>query len=45
VVTEGAALFNQEMVLKRGESVYILPNTDYQITSSGAVTLFRAWVP
>jgi mannose-6-phosphate isomerase len=45
VVTESAALFNQEMVVKRGESVYILPNTDYQITSSGAVTLFRAWVP
>ena len=45
VVTEGAALLNQKMVLKKGESVYILPNTDYQITCSGSVTLFRAWVP
>jgi mannose-6-phosphate isomerase len=45
VVTEGAALFNQELVVKRGEAVYILPNTDYQITSSGTVSLFRAWVP
>ena len=45
VVTEGAAVFNQQLVLKKGESVYILPNTDYQITSSGLVTLFRAWVP
>ena len=45
VITEGAAVFNQHLVLKKGESVYILPNTDYQITSSGSVTLFRAWVP
>jgi mannose-6-phosphate isomerase len=45
VVTDGAAVFNQELVLKRGEAVYVLPNTDYHITSSGTVSLFRAWVP
>lgn len=45
VVTEGAAVFNQQLIVKKGESVFILPNTDYQLTCSGPATLFRAYVP
>lgn len=45
IVTAGGVIINQQLVLKTGESVYVLPNTDYKITSSGTATLFRAWIP
>lgn len=45
IVTEGGVIINQQLVLKRGESIYVLPGTTYSITSSGEATLFRAWVP
>ena len=45
LVTEGGVIVNQQLVLKRGESIFVIPGTAYQISSSGAATLFRAWVP
>lgn len=45
IVIEGGIIINQQLVLKRGESVYVVPGTEYQITSSGQAILFRAWVP
>lgn len=45
IVTAGGIIVNQQLVLKRGEAMYVLPNTGYQITGSGESTLFRAWVP
>ncbi|MBU3744922.1 MAG: mannose-6-phosphate isomerase, class I [Sediminibacterium sp.] len=45
IVTEGGVIVNQQMVLKRGTSIFVIPGTEIQMTSSGEATLFRAWVP
>ena len=45
IVTAGGVIINQQLVLKRGESIFVIPGTEYQISSSGEATLFRAWVP
>lgn len=45
LVTEGGALVNNNIVLKRGEVVAMLPGAQYQLYASGNCTLFRAFVP
>lgn len=45
LVTEGGAVINNQLVLKRGEAVAIFANENYQITASGRCTLFKAFVP
>lgn len=35
----------QNLVIKKGESIVILPETDYKIVSSGRCLLFKAFVP
>ncbi|MBL7761596.1 MAG: mannose-6-phosphate isomerase, class I [Sediminibacterium sp.] len=45
IVTEGGALVNNSLVLKRGEAMMVLPGTPYQIAASGNCTLFKAFVP
>ena len=45
LVTEGGALINNNIVLKRGEVVAMLPGAEYQVYASGNCTLFKAFVP
>ncbi|HJV19784.1 MAG TPA: mannose-6-phosphate isomerase, class I [Sediminibacterium sp.] len=45
IVTEGGALVNNSMVLKRGEAMVMLPGGQYQLYASGNCTLFKAFVP
>jgi mannose-6-phosphate isomerase len=45
LVTEGGALINNNIVLKRGEAVALLPGAEYQLYASGNCTLFKAFVP
>lgn len=45
IVTEGGALINNNLVLKKGEAAAILPGAAYEIHSSGNCTLFKAFVP
>ena len=45
IVTEGGALVNNTMVLKRGEVVTMLPGLEYNIQASGNAVLFKAFVP
>ncbi len=45
LVTEGGALINNNIVLKRGEVVAMLPGAEYKVYASGNCTLFRAFVP
>ncbi|MBV9986317.1 MAG: mannose-6-phosphate isomerase, class I [Chitinophagaceae bacterium] len=45
VVTEGGAVINNSMVLKRGEAVAVLAGGEYTIQASGHSTLFKAFVP
>ncbi len=45
IVTEGGALVNNNIVLKRGEVVALLPGVEYQLAASGNCTLFKAFVP
>ncbi|SJZ91631.1 mannose-6-phosphate isomerase, class I [Sediminibacterium ginsengisoli] len=45
IAMEGGALVNNSTVLKRGDAVAILPDTEYTIESSGSCVLFRALVP
>lgn len=44
LVTEGGAVLNSTMVLKKGEAICLLPETAYSFISSGHCTLFRAFV-
>lgn len=44
LVTEGGAVLNNLMVLKKGESICLLPQASYSIVSSGHCTLFKAFV-
>lgn len=45
IVTEGGALVNNSLVLKRGEAMVMLPGGHYQVYASGNCTLFKAFVP
>jgi mannose-6-phosphate isomerase len=45
IVTEGGGLINNNIVLKRGEVVALLPGAQYQLYASGNCTLFKAFVP
>lgn len=45
LVTEGGSLVNNNLVLKKGEVIAILPGEEYQISASGICTLFKAFVP
>ena len=44
LVTEGGAVLNSSLVLKKGEAICLLPDTTYSVISSGHCTLFRAFV-
>lgn len=45
IATEGGAIINNHMTLKKGEVVGILPDTSYKIESTGHCVLFKAFVP
>jgi len=45
IVTDGGAVINNSVVLKRGEAVAILPDESYTIEASGDATMFKAFVP
>jgi len=45
IVTDGGALINNTLVLKRGEAAAIFAGESYTIESSGDCTLFKAFVP
>lgn len=45
VVTEGGAVVNNSLALKRGEAFAVFANESYTIEASGACTLFKAFVP
>ena len=44
LVTEGGAVLNNSMVLKKGEAICLMPETSYHLISSGHCTLFKAFV-
>lgn len=45
VVTEGGAVVNNSLALKRGESFAVFADESYTIEASGHCTLFKAFVP
>lgn len=45
LVTDGGALVNNTIVLKRGEAIAVFAGREYNIQASGNCTLFRAFVP
>ena len=45
IVTEGGALVNNTLVLKRGEAIAVFAGESYTIEASGNCTLFKAFVP
>ena len=44
LVTDGGAVLNNNMTLKKGEAVCLLPGASYTLISSGQCTLFKAFV-
>ena len=44
IVTAGGAILNNNIVLKRGEAICLLPDAAYSLESSGNCTLFKAFV-
>jgi len=44
IVTEGGAVLNSSMVLKKGVAICLLPEVEYSIVSSGHCTIFKAFV-
>lgn len=44
LITEGGAVLNNSMVLKKGEAICLLPQASYNIVSSGHCILFKAFV-
>jgi mannose-6-phosphate isomerase len=44
LVTEGGAVLNNSMALKKGEAICLLSGASYSIISSGPCTLFKAFV-
>ncbi len=45
LVTDGGAVINNSLVLKRGEAVAVFAGETYTIRASGDAVLFRAFVP
>lgn len=45
IVTEGGALVNNAMVLKRGEAFMVIAGQTYTLHASGKATLYKAFVP
>ena len=45
IVTAGTTLVNNQLVMKRGEVLALLPGCEYELSSSGKCTLFKAFVP
>ena len=45
VVTEGGAVINNSLALKKGESIAVFAGESYTIEASGACVMFRAFVP
>ena len=44
LVTDGGVVLNNNMTLKKGEAVCLLPGASYTLISSGQCTLFKAFV-
>ena len=44
IITEGGAIINNSLVVKRGDALCMLPGAEYQILSSGNCTLYKAFV-
>jgi mannose-6-phosphate isomerase len=44
ILTDGAAVINNHLVVKSGEALCMLPGAEYQIQSSGNCTLYKAYV-
>jgi mannose-6-phosphate isomerase len=44
LATDGGAVLNSSIVIKKGEAICLLPNTAYNLISSGHCTLFKAFV-
>jgi len=44
ILTEGAAVINNHLVVKKGEALCMLPGAEYQIQSSGNCTMYKAFV-
>lgn len=44
IVTEGGAVINNHLVVKKGEALCMLPGAAYEIQSSGECTLYKAFV-
>ncbi|WP_439506392.1 mannose-6-phosphate isomerase, class I [Sediminibacterium sp.] len=45
IVTEGAVIVNQHLVLKKGEAAAILADTSFELKATGNSTIFKAFVP
>lgn len=45
IVTEGAVIVNQHLVLKKGEAAAVLADTPYELNGTGNSTIFKAFVP
>lgn len=45
LVTEGAVIVNQHLVLKKGEAAAILADTSFDLNATGNSTIFKAFVP
>ncbi len=45
IVTEGAVIVNQHLVLKKGEAAAILADTSFDLNATGNSTIFKAFVP
>jgi mannose-6-phosphate isomerase len=44
IVTDGGAVINNHMVVKKGEALCMFPGASYEIQSSGECTLYKAFV-
>ncbi len=44
IITEGGAVINNHLVVKKGEALCMLPGAAYEIQSSGECTLYKAFV-
>ncbi|MDE3124853.1 MAG: mannose-6-phosphate isomerase, class I [Bacteroidota bacterium] len=49
IAVEGSCIITdpngKNKVIKQGEAILVLPNTDYTISGSGSIELFKAYVP
>jgi mannose-6-phosphate isomerase len=44
IITEGGAIINNSLVVKRGDALCMLPDAQYHILSSGNCTIYKAFV-